>query len=367
MNQPSMLSYIKDQGNALKNTYAIRTLFCDPFLEVFKNNEIKKVYFLGSGTSYHASLAAKYYFEKYLNVEAEASIPTFFTNYVNINNNGIYKPEQILVIGISQSGTSVSTIEAIKKSKSYGYKTIAITDALDSLITLEAEKVVKLTCGKELIPVETRGYSVTVFEMYLLAIEISKELHYITKEKYEKLNSEIDDFLEDYENMMDQIENWYQSNKEELLGYTKGCVAGYGVNTCTAYEAMLKMFETFKKPVNCYDIEEMIHGPQMAFDNDTYVFIVAGDGIEFSRLPLFYKWFDENEVTEHLFIISTKDTKHSYKDCLIKGRVNEDLSPLVYTIPFQIMSARNCIEVGIDTSVRPARRKAFAHIYKEDK
>lgn len=367
MNKPSMLGYIKDQGNALKNTYQIKSVFCNPFLEVFKNNDIKKVYFLGSGTSYHASLAAKYYFEKYLNVEAEASIPTYFTNYVNINNNGIYKPEQILVVGISQSGTSVSTIEAIKESRRCGYKTIAITDAMDSLITLEAETNVKLTCGKEEIPVETRGYSVTVFEMYLLAIEIAKELKTLRNDKYESLNNDIRVFLDEYESIMAQVENWYDANKKELLGYTKGCVAGYGVNTCTAYEAMLKMFETFKKPVNCYDIEEMIHGPQMAFDSDTYVFIVAGQGVEFDRLPLFYKWFDDNEVTEHLFVISALNIKHSDKDCIINAHVNEDLSPLAYTIPFQIMSAKNCIEVGIDTAVRPARRKAFAHIYKEDK
>ena len=42
------------------------------------------------------------------------------------------------------------------------------------------------------------------------------------------------------------------------------------------------------------------------------------------------------------------------------------LSPLVFTLPFQIMAARNCIAVGIDTAKRPKNRKAFAHIYMEE-
>lgn len=366
MDKPSMINYILDQPRALRATWEIRNLYCNPFKEVFIKNNIKLVYFLGSGTSYHASIVAAEYFEKYVGVDAVAMIPTQFANYEKINNNGVYAKEEILVVGISQSGTSVSTINAVKKANESGYLTLAITDALDSLITKETDHVVKLTCGVEEIPIETRGYSVTVFQMFVTAIEIAKELTKISLAEYEKLTKEVEHFLDVYPQALNDVENWYLNNQDELLKMKKGHIASYGINTCTMYEGVLKLYETFKKPLSAYEIEELIHGPNMAFDEDTYIFIVAGKEKEFERIPLFINYFKSNEISEHVFVISNGNREYSKKDCFINVDILEDLSPLIYTLVFQITAARNCIAAGIDTSKRPPRRRAFAHIYKED-
>ncbi|MFR5599455.1 MAG: glutamine--fructose-6-phosphate aminotransferase, partial [Holdemania filiformis] len=97
MEKPTMAGYILDQGRALRQSFAERACFVDPMIKLFQNQDIRKVYFLGSGTSYHAALSFKNWFEKYLKVEAEVVIPTVFTNYTQINNNAIYQPRQILV------------------------------------------------------------------------------------------------------------------------------------------------------------------------------------------------------------------------------------------------------------------------------
>ena len=157
METPSMIGYIQDQGRALKATFENRAVYCNPFCQIFQERDIRKIYLLGSGTSYNAATAIKQYLEMYLPVEAEVMIPTVFTNHAKINRNCIYNQDEILVVGISQSGTSVSTIEAMKKAKQEGYYTVAITEATESLITKEVDRVVKLTCGKEEIPVETRA------------------------------------------------------------------------------------------------------------------------------------------------------------------------------------------------------------------
>ena len=41
-----------------------------------------------------------------------------------------------------------------------------------------------------------------------------------------------------------------------------------GINACTAEEAELKMNETYHKPVRGYELEEMIHGPHYALDEN---------------------------------------------------------------------------------------------------
>lgn len=366
MKIPSMIGYIQDQGRALKDTFENRAVYCDSFCQIFQEHDIRKIYLLGSGTSYNASTAIKYYLETYLPVEVEVMIPTVFTNHTKLNRNCIYKTGEILVIGISQSGTSVSTIDAMKKAKREGYYTIAITEATESLITREVDLVVKLTCGKEEIPVETRGYSVTLLQGYLTALEIAHSRKELSDRDYELRITRTAEFLEHYPEMMEQTEKWYAENQEELLNMRKGCIAAYGLNYCTAIEAELKLFETFKHPVHGYEMEEMIHGPQMAFDEDTYVFLVASEEKEFERVPRFIRFFEENHITEHVFVMTANEMKLQEKDLCFYAPVPVELSPLVFTLPFQIMAARNCIAVGIDTAKRPQNRKAFAHVYTED-
>ncbi len=108
-----------------------------------------------------------------------------FTNYMQINNNGIYQPHPILVVGISQSGTSVSTVEAMRKAKSAGYSTVAQTEALSGLIIREVDAVVPLTCGKKEIPIAPRGYIITLLTSYLWAVEIARALGQLEKSQSE--------------------------------------------------------------------------------------------------------------------------------------------------------------------------------------
>lgn len=363
MNQPSMLGYIRDQGRALRNTMETREVFCGPMSKLFQQRDVKKVYLLGSGTSYNAALAIRRYLEMYLPVEAEAMIPTVFTNYTRINNNCIYRPDQVLVIGISQSGTSVSTIEAMKRAGREGYLTVAVTEAEDSLITKEVDLTVKLTCGKELIPVETRGYTVTLLQGYLTAVETAFCLGRISEKERGEILDRTGHFLAQYDEILARAEVWYDSHKTEFLDMKKGVIASYGLNACTSIEAELKLNETFKKPMKAYEMEEMIHGPQMAFDEDTYVFLVASDEAEFERVALFKRFFEENRITEHVFIITNRQMELGEKDLFLDFDIPAELSPLAFTLPFQVIAARNCIECGIDTSKRPPNRKSFAHIY----
>ena len=102
METPSMIGYIQDQGRALKATFENRAVYCNPFCQIFQERDIRKIYLLGSGTSYNAATAIKQYLEMYLPVEAEVMIPTVFTNHAKINRNCIYNQDEILVVGISQ-------------------------------------------------------------------------------------------------------------------------------------------------------------------------------------------------------------------------------------------------------------------------
>ncbi|MEB3363357.1 SIS domain-containing protein [Lactobacillus sp. R2/2] len=87
----------------------------DNLIRLVQQKHIKKVYFTGSGTSFHASTLISMYFNKFTGLDAQAVIPDNFTNY--FVPSLYFKPDETLLIGISQSGTSSSTLDAIRKAK----------------------------------------------------------------------------------------------------------------------------------------------------------------------------------------------------------------------------------------------------------
>lgn len=358
--KPSMINYIYDQPRALNKIFEERNEYCDPFVEILKNSNIKRIYFVGSGTSYHAALSIRNYIENYLEIEASVVIPTVFTRYERIDPAHIYKNEEILVIGISQSGTSLSTIDAIKHAKACGYHTIAFTEALDSLITKESEYVIHLACGKEEIPIETRGYSVTVLSGLLWAIEGGYALHKLSKEEYENLLEQITQTISQLESVLQQCDEWYAKNKYELITMPHGSIAGYGNNYASALEAGLKLYETFHKPISTHELEEMIHGFEMAFDHTHYIFMMVSEGIEKNTIPKFREFFDE--LTQHQFVITTcQDVELRDHDLCLYVNEMKDLNPILYVLPFQVIAARNCEAIGYDTAKYPHKRRSFSH------
>jgi glucoselysine-6-phosphate deglycase len=77
----TVLGNIKSQPEVLKYTLDNQNVFVDPFVEVFKKHDIKKVFFFGSGTSYNVSQIAAYYFKHIVGIDASAQYPTVYQNY----------------------------------------------------------------------------------------------------------------------------------------------------------------------------------------------------------------------------------------------------------------------------------------------
>lgn len=363
LDDPSMYGYIKDTGHALRNALAERATFCDPFVELMTTHDFKRVYFVGSGTSYNASIYISTLMQRYARVEASAAFPTRFDER-DVATSGAYGPEQVLVVGVSQSGTSVSTIDVMRRAHEAGFYALALTDVMDSPVTESADSAIRLLTGKEEVHVETRGYQVSLFEGYLLAIAAGHALGTIDDAGYAQRLADAERLAEGYDGFVAQADAWYDAHAKELMAITRGFVCTYGINACTAEEAELKLNETYHKPVRGYELEEMIHGPHYALDESNYTFFVAPDGPGIERVPSFLAWYEENRVTEHVFVITNGDHAGEFgeRSICFEGQIAPELTPLVMVIPLQIMACRNCINAGIDTRYRPANRTSFAHL-----
>ena len=98
-----MYQYILESKKAVRNIISNHEEIFHDAIEYFFNGNYEQIYVIGSGTSYHAALAAKNLMEKVLQMKVFASYPIVFKDERIFNKN-------TLVMGLSHAGMSASTI-----------------------------------------------------------------------------------------------------------------------------------------------------------------------------------------------------------------------------------------------------------------
>lgn len=356
--KPTMISNIYDQEKTLRYVMRHSEAICEPWCRFVQQQDIKQIYVIGSGTSYHAALVFQMYFRHFLHIDCQAMIPSILRQEEVIDPAHQYTPAQILVLGISQSGTSYSTVQALKQAQKQGYHTTALSQDTSSMIAAYADCLLPLLCEKEGIPIETRGYSVTILTGLLMALSAAVMTQQLTKEEDSRLRESIMTCIAMIPQIIEASERWYQQQQRELLHMRKAAICGSGFAHICALEASLKLYETFHQPVQGFAMEEMIHGYEMAFDQDQYIFYIAQNTTDKALLPTYLTFFDELHC--HQFVITDTPTKRT-QDLVLPACPNALLAPILYILPFQILAARNCEAIGYDTGRYPHPRKSFSH------
>lgn len=351
METPTVLGYINDQPRALRSTLENKDEFVVPFVETFKKHNIKRVLFFGSGTSYNASVIAAHYFKQIVGIDAAAHYPTVFKNYEKADWTNMLKKDEILFVGISQSGTSRSTVDVMKHAKENGYLTLALTENVESEITKYVDTVVHLLCGKELTPPETRGYTVTVLTLYLWAISIARLLGSYSEKQYEEAMKDAEYLANNFETVIKESEDWYEKNKTTIVNSDRIYILGYGVDFGSALEGMLKVGEMLRIPTIGYEIEEFLHGPTMGLNGRQTIFLIGSDEPEFERMLLLRQTF--KKYTPRVHVITCKPIEGDYRDLVFNTKVNKYIAPIMYTVPFQFVAAKGAKDIGIDTNINP--------------
>ena len=360
--QQTVLGNIKSQPEVLKYTLENQKVFVEPFVEIFKKHDIKKVFFFGSGTSYNVSHIAAYYFKHIVGIDASAQYPTVYKNYEKPDWTGTLKNDQILYVGISQSGTSVSTCEVMAFAKENGYQTVAITGNLSSKITEHVETAVHLLVGDELTPPETKGYTVSVLSVYLWAVGVAKAKGTYTDEQYAAALEETGALVDQFQTVIDESEAWYDRNNASIVNSERLYVLGYGVDYGSMLEGVLKAGEMLRLPVLGYELEEYSHGPTMAIGNRQTIFMIGSDEAEYERMLQFRSAY--KKYTPRVHVITCKDLPEADKrDVVLSVKCNKYLAPLMYTVPFQFVAAKGAEQVYIDTNIDPFQ-EALAHYPK---
>ena len=156
-------NYILESAETVRNLIASKEETMHDAVEYLADKDVRRVVILGSGTSYHACVAAKRSMAKSLGIPVECMYP------IDFKDGEVVRQEGTAVIGISQAGRSTSTILALQKAKELGYYTISCTSERNTPVQEEGDCYLHLNVGEELSGPKTKGFIGSIAELALFA------------------------------------------------------------------------------------------------------------------------------------------------------------------------------------------------------
>jgi glutamine---fructose-6-phosphate transaminase (isomerizing) len=297
--------------------------------------ELRRIVILSAGTSYHAAVAARYAIEEWARVPTEHDIASEW-----IYRNPVLD-EDTLVIGISQSGETRDTIEAMKLAREMGAHTVAVTNMMGSQITREVDSVLYTRAGLEVSVAASKTFTAQLSLLFLVALKLAQvretlpagELEYIVNAVY-NLPAKIAQFLEG-DHPIDEIARRFHDKPFFLY-------LGRNIGLPVALEGALKLKEISYIPTEAYSAGEMKHGPIALLDESTPVVVVA------TRMERVYEKLVSNiqEVRArgaHVIAIASdgnEDIQHHADDVIFVPKAPAFLSAVLAVIPLQLLAYR---------------------------
>ncbi len=337
----TILDYVVESPKVLKEIINNQDRIFNDAIEYLSGKDIQEIYILGSGTSCFAGISAKQFIEEFTGIRVTPLFPLSFIEQESIIN------KNSLVLGLSQSGTSLSTINGLKKARELNLYTIAMSGVANSEIEKHADCVIPLACGIEKAVAKTKGYTASVLTFYLFAMKIAQLLNKKSTQKIDCYLKQLIDTIDNIPVLIDETTKWYQTVKEELVCSKRMILIGYNNQYGNMLEATLKFVETVRIGVSGYELEEFMHGIYNSITHDTFILTIGSKDKYLPRARQLKSYL--KNITEHQFIFTNQEDIIDSKDCVLSFKNYEYFNVLETIIPFQCL----CYLLPNDLGINP--------------
>lgn len=340
-----MYSYICETPEVLTHIIDNRKEITREFVEEFKDKDIEQIYVIGSGTSYHAGLSAKNYLEEVLNMKVFCMYPTQFHRSEKVFN------KKTLVIGMSQGGQSLSTVEGLDAATAQGLYTAAVSENPTALVFEHAATKTRIEVGNEKCGAKTKGYAGTTVTLMMMLSEWAIAKGILSEESFEGYKERMFKVIGNMPNIVDAATEWYGRIKDEFLPAKRIIVVGYDGNYADVLEGALKVLETVRQGVTGYDIEEFFHGIYNSITESAHIFYLGSKG---DYKPRTLKLIEIlKEWTPHNYLIASPEgvDAPTDKDCIVPFTEDPLFSPWEYIIPMQVLACLAPQDLGINPDI----------------
>ena len=338
---------IYEQPNAILNTLdgritgedVLDNIFGLGSSEMFK--KVKRIQIVACGTSLHAARVASNWFS------AISELPTQTDYASEYRYRNPHVDEDSLLVTISQSGETADTIAALRYAKEKEYlSTLTVCNVPTSSLARESDFSIFTNAGPEIGVAATKAFTTQLTALMLLALSLAK-----SRKRNPKLRNRLVAALrllhEIVENTL-KLKDIITEIAPDIAKKDNALFLGRGIFYPIAKEGALKLKEISYIHAEAYPAGELKHGPLALIDEDIPVIALAPESEIAEKLVSNLEEVKARGGT--LYVFSDPSISMSVKSGRLINMPKCDflLTPIIYTIPLQILSYEVALLRGTD-------------------
>ncbi len=309
--------------------------------DIFK--KVEHVQIVACGTSYHAGMVARYWFESIAGVSCDVEIASEFRY-----RKFVTRPNS-LFLTLSQSGETADTLAALRLAKEKGFMaTMTICNVPTSSLVRESDLALMTRAGTEIGVASTKAFTAQLVAMLMLVTAVGKCTNHLSHDAESKIVHSLHSVPAQIENVLS-----YSAKVEKLaenFSDKNHCLfLGRGEFYPIALEAALKLKEISYIHAQAYAAGELKHGPLALIDADMPVVVIAPNNELLEKVKS-----NVEEVQARggeLFVFTDHESSFKTGNNMTIEKmptVDELTAPIVYTVPMQLLAYYVALIKGTD-------------------
>ena len=305
--------------------------------------KVRNVQIVACGTSYHAGMVARYWLEELAGIPCQVEVASEF-RYRKV----VVQPDSLFVT-ISQSGETADTLAALRNAKELGFlASLAICNVGISSLVRESDLTLLTQAGREIGVASTKAFTTQLVGLLLLTLSLGQVRGTLAPgveaelvEELRRLPIRLGEALA-MDGIVEKVAELFAEKHHTLF-------LGRGAQFPVAMEGALKLKEISYIHAEAYPAGELKHGPLALVDNDMPVVTVAPNNELLEKLKS-----NLQEVRARggqLIVFADEKAGMSNGEgthVVNMPHIHDILSPILYTIPLQLLSYYVAVLKGTD-------------------
>jgi|CXWL01.1.fsa_nt_gi glucosamine--fructose-6-phosphate aminotransferase (isomerizing) len=332
-------------ANTLEMVFSAQSISPNLFGSEAENvfNKTSSILILACGTSFHAGLVARYWLETVAGLPCNVEIASEYRY-----RDPIADPTT-LVVGISQSGETADTLAAMSYAKKLGHQySLAICNVPESALIRQTDLRFLTRAGPEIGVASTKAFTTQLASLLLLTVTLAKMRHKLSNEDEQRMIMALRHLpvaLQHALQVEPQVKIWAKSFAQKR----HALFLGRGVHYPVAMEGALKLKEISYIHAEAYAAGELKHGPLALVDSEMPVVAIAPNDQLLGKLKSNLQ--EVHARGGELYVFADADSQIAQSENLHVIRLAEHaglLSPILHTIPLQLLAYHVALEKGTD-------------------
>ena len=304
--------------------------------------EAERITLIACGTSWHAALIGKRLLQDFCHIPVSVEYASEY-RYGNP-----YVTDKDIVIAISQSGETADTLAAIQLARSKGAFVYGVTNVVGASIPRNTDAGTYIHVGPEIGVASTKAFTGQVTVLAMLALAVGQLRGTVDSETVKSVATAL-------WSMPDTIADALKCDSKvhdisKIFTYAHNFLyLGRGYNYPTALEGALKLKEISYIHAEGYPAAEMKHGPIALIDHEMPSVIIAPNDSLYDKIISNVQQVKSRGGAVVAIVSEGNTAMNDIADyCIEIPRVPECLTPIVASIPLQLMAYYIAVGKGKD-------------------